>query len=122
MHKEGKNKNRGVTSRYRVARGRVLRIRQRPSQGCSMKKEATRSWRGDKSLLEQLMLGEGFFFGGKADGLGGACGDLGLLDAAKEDAAEFVGGFVVETEVRILFHHIKCVAEFVSEFRLRCAD
>ena len=45
-----------------------------------------------------------------------------LLDAAEKYIAQPHGCFVVKTEVRILFHHIKCVAEFVSKFRLRCAD
>jgi hypothetical protein len=67
-------------------------------------------------------LGAGFFFGGEAEGFGGEIGEFYLLDAAKEDAAEAIGGFVVETEVGILFHDIECVAEFVGEFRLRCAD
>lgn len=72
--------------------------------------------------MEGRDLGVGFFFGGKADGLGGAGIELCLLDAAKENVSKPFGSFVVETEVGILFHDIKCVAEFVGEFRLRCAD
>lgn len=66
--------------------------------------------------------GVGFLLGGKANGLGGAGGQFGLLDAAEKDAAKFIGGFVVETEVGVLFHDIECVAEFVGEFRFRCAN
>ena len=47
---------------------------------------------------------------------------LRLLDAAQENVAQPQGCFVVQTEMGILFHDIKCVAEFVCEFRLRCAD
>jgi hypothetical protein len=68
--------------------------------------------------------GEGFFFSGEADGFGRTPGEINfcLFYAAEKDFAESIGGFVVQTEVGILFHDIKGVAEFVGEFRLRCAD
>jgi len=68
--------------------------------------------------------GEGFFFSGEADGFSRTSGEINfcLLDAAEKDFAESIGGFVVQTEMGILFHDIKGVAEFVGEFRLRCAD
>jgi hypothetical protein len=68
--------------------------------------------------------GEGFFFSREADGFSRTSGEINfcLLDAAEKDFAESIGGFVVQTEMGILFHDIKGVAEFVGEFRLRCAD
>lgn len=63
-----------------------------------------------------LALGEDLFlFGGETDWGSRATGEraLGLLDAPKEDPAELAGGFVVQTEVRVLFHYIEGVAEFV---------
>lgn len=45
-----------------------------------------------------------------------------MLDSANENITQPSGSFIVQTEVRILFHDIQCVAEFVGEFRLRSAD
>ena len=77
---------------------------------------------GRRKTLESRTLGVGLFFCGKADRFGRPGRQFCLLDAAEEDIAEAIGGFIVETEVRIFFHDIKCVAEFIGEFRLRCAD
>ena len=66
-------------------------------------------------------LGEGFLFGYlEADGRSGAAGDsgFGFFDTAKEDASELVCGFVVQAQVRVLFHHIEGVAKFVHEIRV----
>ena len=63
-------------------------------------------------------LGEDFFpFGGKTDGGSRATGEraFGLLYASKQDPAELAGGFVVQTEVRVLFHYVEGIAEFVRE-------
>lgn len=73
-------------------------------------------------LLDDGTLGVGLVLGGQPNGLGGAGGQFCLLDTAEKDVAELICGFVVETEVGILFHDIECVAEFVGEFRFRCAD
>ncbi len=35
-----------------------------------------------------------------------------LCDTSQEDVSELAGVIVVQTQVRALFHHIKCIAEF----------
>ena len=49
-------------------------------------------------------------------------GVLGLLDTTDENITQSLGRLVVQAQVRVLFHDLECVAEFVREFRLRCAD
>lgn len=69
-----------------------------------------------RQVVRLEALGEDLFpVGGETDRCSRATGErgLGLLDAPKEDPAELAGGFVVQTEVRVLFHHIKGIAEFV---------
>jgi hypothetical protein len=57
----------------------------------------------------------------KTNGSCGPAGErgLGFIDSAKQDAAKLAGGFVIQAQVRIFFHHFQGVAEFGHEFRIR---
>jgi hypothetical protein len=74
--------------------------------------------------LSRSKLGEDFFFCRETDGLGwtGRYRKLRLFDTAEEDVAQPVGRFVIQSKVRILFHNIQGIAEFVGQFRFRSAD